>query len=286
MRQLLVALLFLACYASAAHVRTAPADDIICTSGALQFRCPATAPTCCARRTGIVAACCPLNSRCDLRDGACLKPINSSTTSKGGDSGSGSEGMVRERGILLSIPSAAGAISIALMLAMAVAAFSSLLGFKCFIMRRERRLRQEESDRQALLAAQRAADEAEEAADAAAAARIDATDDELPESLACLVCLSRPKDAVMMDCGHVCTCHRCARRLDKCPLCRTAVKKVLRIPLRGPYRAPLAGGSAASPAPSSDVVVDVGVAEDRSIGAGADQEDHELRSTTAVIADL
>lgn len=40
----------------------------------------------------------------------------------------------------------------------------------------------------------------------------------------CVVCLSKPPQVVMIPCGHACTCRKCSRQLDKCPLCRLDIQ--------------------------------------------------------------
>ena len=40
---------------------------------------------------------------------------------------------------------------------------------------------------------------------------------------ACIVCLERPRDIYFSPCGHVCVCHVCALRMDKCAMCRAHV---------------------------------------------------------------
>ncbi|KAJ8259455.1 hypothetical protein GJAV_G00169460 [Gymnothorax javanicus] len=47
---------------------------------------------------------------------------------------------------------------------------------------------------------------------------------------ACVVCLSRERACVFLECGHVCACDECQRTLPepkKCPLCRAAVLRVI-----------------------------------------------------------
>ncbi|KAF7222679.1 mitochondrial ubiquitin ligase activator of nfkb 1-A [Nothobranchius furzeri] len=45
----------------------------------------------------------------------------------------------------------------------------------------------------------------------------------------CLICLSEPRDCVLLDCGHVCCCYLCFQSLPqpKCPICRQDIVKVL-----------------------------------------------------------
>lgn len=43
----------------------------------------------------------------------------------------------------------------------------------------------------------------------------------------CAVCLSVPKTTVIVPCGHFYTCNSCARQLDKCPICRGGITKLI-----------------------------------------------------------
>lgn len=45
---------------------------------------------------------------------------------------------------------------------------------------------------------------------------------QLSAATLCTVCADREKDTIF-NCGHVCTCSRCAGSLQTCPLCRTAI---------------------------------------------------------------
>jgi len=36
----------------------------------------------------------------------------------------------------------------------------------------------------------------------------------------CSVCLTDPKNTVLLPCRHLCVCQTCMRHLDKCPVCR------------------------------------------------------------------
>ena len=44
-----------------------------------------------------------------------------------------------------------------------------------------------------------------------------------PEHRDCIVCLTEPKDIVLLPCRHVCVCHVCHRSVTKCPVCRGAI---------------------------------------------------------------
>lgn len=46
---------------------------------------------------------------------------------------------------------------------------------------------------------------------------------------ACLICLSQPRNCILLNCGHVCFCHDCYQALpnQKCPICRQDISRVL-----------------------------------------------------------
>ncbi|PGG98911.1 hypothetical protein GX51_06558 [Blastomyces parvus] len=45
----------------------------------------------------------------------------------------------------------------------------------------------------------------------------------------CQICYSEEQDALFYSCGHVCACVSCAKRVDKCPICRKKVANVVKI---------------------------------------------------------
>lgn len=46
----------------------------------------------------------------------------------------------------------------------------------------------------------------------------------------CAVCMQQEADIVLMPCGHLCVCHRCAPRLQGlCPICRANTSQVVRV---------------------------------------------------------
>lgn len=40
----------------------------------------------------------------------------------------------------------------------------------------------------------------------------------------CVICLSAPKDTVLVPCGHFCVCSSCAANVPSCPMCRTVIQ--------------------------------------------------------------
>ncbi|XP_044075119.1 mitochondrial ubiquitin ligase activator of nfkb 1-A isoform X3 [Siniperca chuatsi] len=46
---------------------------------------------------------------------------------------------------------------------------------------------------------------------------------------ACVICLCRPRDCILLDCGHVCCCHSCYQALPhrRCPICRQNISRVV-----------------------------------------------------------
>ena len=43
----------------------------------------------------------------------------------------------------------------------------------------------------------------------------------------CAVCLCVPKTTVIVPCGHFYTCMDCAKKLDRCPICRGGIQKLI-----------------------------------------------------------
>lgn len=55
--------------------------------------------------------------------------------------------------------------------------------------------------------------------------------DASPEEM-CTVCLERPREVIVLDCGHICVCGDCAQALPlprKCPVCRGDIVRILPI---------------------------------------------------------
>ena len=47
-----------------------------------------------------------------------------------------------------------------------------------------------------------------------------------PENICC-ICMENPREMVYINCGHLCACVKCERRIDdKCPICRTASRAI------------------------------------------------------------
>lgn len=56
---------------------------------------------------------------------------------------------------------------------------------------------------------------------------LDDTDEHIEN--ACLICLSQPRNCILLDCGHICCCHSCYQALPQhlCPICRQNISRVL-----------------------------------------------------------
>eukprot|EP01012_Entosiphon_sulcatum_P036011 TRINITY_DN4580_c0_g1_i1.p1 TRINITY_DN4580_c0_g1~~TRINITY_DN4580_c0_g1_i1.p1 ORF type:complete len:260 (-),score=41.22 TRINITY_DN4580_c0_g1_i1:198-938(-) len=52
--------------------------------------------------------------------------------------------------------------------------------------------------------------------------------EQMKDDRLCSVCLERPKDMLIVPCGHIATCMACSKRLHKCPLCRASVQRMYR----------------------------------------------------------
>lgn len=46
---------------------------------------------------------------------------------------------------------------------------------------------------------------------------------------ACVICLSQPRNCILLDCGHVCCCYSCYQALPhrRCPICRQNISRVV-----------------------------------------------------------
>uniref|UniRef100_A0A3Q1FTD6 RING-type E3 ubiquitin transferase n=1 Tax=Acanthochromis polyacanthus TaxID=80966 RepID=A0A3Q1FTD6_9TELE len=47
----------------------------------------------------------------------------------------------------------------------------------------------------------------------------------------CVICLTQPRNCILLDCGHVCCCYTCYQALPqrKCPICRQRINRVVPI---------------------------------------------------------
>jgi hypothetical protein len=45
----------------------------------------------------------------------------------------------------------------------------------------------------------------------------------------CKICMENPMDCVYFDCKHICSCMKCAEKLDKCPICREIITQRLKV---------------------------------------------------------
>jgi len=53
--------------------------------------------------------------------------------------------------------------------------------------------------------------------------------EEAQERLECTVCMDAERNVLFLPCSHVAACVGCAARLDKCPICRTAITQKLQM---------------------------------------------------------
>ncbi|KAK2822330.1 hypothetical protein Q5P01_022395 [Channa striata] len=55
----------------------------------------------------------------------------------------------------------------------------------------------------------------------------DSTEDHIEN--ACVICLSQPRNCILLDCGHVCCCYNCYQGLPRqqCPICRQSINRVV-----------------------------------------------------------
>lgn len=52
--------------------------------------------------------------------------------------------------------------------------------------------------------------------------------DNIVDSELCKICMDKPVDCVMLECGHMATCLQCAKPLSQCPICREFVVRVVK----------------------------------------------------------
>lgn len=62
-----------------------------------------------------------------------------------------------------------------------------------------------------------------------AAVTVEGAEDETRVQNPCVICYSQPRDCILLDCGHVCCCHRCflAFIYQKCPICQQTIRRVV-----------------------------------------------------------
>lgn len=49
----------------------------------------------------------------------------------------------------------------------------------------------------------------------------------IPPETICCICMENPREMVYINCGHLCACVKCERRIDdKCPICRTTSRAI------------------------------------------------------------
>lgn len=49
----------------------------------------------------------------------------------------------------------------------------------------------------------------------------------LDQQEACVICMDRQRNVVILDCGHFCCCSECAQRVNNCPVCRRAIARLV-----------------------------------------------------------
>eukprot|EP01135_Chromosphaera_perkinsii_P001011 Nk52_evm25s156 gene=Nk52_evmTU25s156 len=47
------------------------------------------------------------------------------------------------------------------------------------------------------------------------------------DAVQCIICYCRPRNAVVLECGHMFTCLPCARALEDCPVCRGRISRIV-----------------------------------------------------------
>lgn len=58
--------------------------------------------------------------------------------------------------------------------------------------------------------------------------QIDQLEMQLQQATKCIACTDQDKDTVL-NCGHVCLCHECAPRVNRCPMCRANITERRRV---------------------------------------------------------
>jgi len=54
-------------------------------------------------------------------------------------------------------------------------------------------------------------------------------DEEREDDNVCKICFNLPSNCVLLECGHMCTCFECGKKLIQCPFCRKHIDKVKKI---------------------------------------------------------
>jgi len=49
------------------------------------------------------------------------------------------------------------------------------------------------------------------------------------EESTCVVCMEKPPETVIVDCGHLCLCVKCGNHMKFCPLCRVPISKIIKV---------------------------------------------------------
>lgn len=83
-------------------------------------------------------------------------------------------------------------------------------------------------DARELEAARRAAAEAEQRASAAHQLASSAIA-ENSERDSCRICMDRPIDTALLECGHMCCCGECSKGLQLCPMCRMTITRTIKV---------------------------------------------------------
>ena len=49
----------------------------------------------------------------------------------------------------------------------------------------------------------------------------------LDQQEACVICMDRQRNVVILDCGHICCCLECVQQVNNCPVCRRAIARLV-----------------------------------------------------------
>ena len=49
----------------------------------------------------------------------------------------------------------------------------------------------------------------------------------LDQQEACVICMDRQRNVVILECGHFCCCLECAQRINNCPVCRRSIARLV-----------------------------------------------------------